>query len=70
MGLTKAFERERVPVRWTRHKTRHNALVCHSGVGEHTNVVTLISPDHVTRFLRAQDTEAEKLAELRAAGGW
>jgi hypothetical protein len=70
MGLTKAFERERVPVRWRRHATRRAVLVCHSGTGEHTNVVTMISAEHVTRFLRAQDKEAEKLAELRAAGGW
>lgn len=71
MSLAKnTFPRERVPSRWTRHPHRRNALVCTSGIGEHTNIVVLMSPEHVTHFLKAQDREAEKLAELRAAGGW
>lgn len=68
--IRNTFERERVPSRWQRHKTRSNTLVCHTGIGEHTNIVTLISAEAVTRFLAAQDREAEKLTELRAAGGW
>ena len=69
MSLAKTFQSERVPVRWTRHKTLRSTLICLSGTGEHTNTVTLISPDHVTRFLKAQEKEAVSMAELRT-GGW
>jgi hypothetical protein len=64
----KNFDRERIPIRWKRHKFLRNCVVCESD-SAHSNKVLLQDDKAVKRFLEAQRIEQEKLQALQS-GRW